>query len=139
YTYSPLVEDNTIRIIELQPSLDPTVALQCSIAVVFIDDLRSDYEAISYTWGAPVFPFDLNCNDGTVFKITSNLHAALCRFRRPKTVRLLWADSVSIHQRDDQEKGRQVGMMAKIFPYARRVLVWLGEGGENEDKAMEML
>lgn len=48
--------------------------------------------------------------------------------RRTDRLRILWADAVCINQKDMEERGSQVGLMARIFSEASRVLVWLGHG-----------
>lgn len=49
-------------------------------------------------------------------------------FRRPDRLRILWADAVCINQKDLEERGSQVALMARIFSEASRGLVWLGHG-----------
>jgi hypothetical protein len=60
--------------------------------------------------------------------VTRSLHGALRRFRPPRgtAARSLWADALCINQKDNEEKGKQVGRMGDVFANASRVLVWLG-------------
>jgi hypothetical protein len=51
----------------------------------------------------------------------------LSRFRNPTKSRLLWIDALCINQGDLQERARQILLMLKIYDYATRVLIWLGE------------
>jgi hypothetical protein len=51
--------------------------------------------------------------------------------RDPVFERVLWCDAICINQQDEEEKVYQVGSMAKIYGFARRVVVWLGEEGED--------
>lgn len=96
------------------------------------------YEAVSYCWGAAVFSCPIVCN-GIAYAITPSLSGALKRFRRTDESRYLWAHALCIHQADDEEKSLQVLNMFKIFRKARRVLIWLGEHGENTERVMECL
>lgn len=59
-------------------------------------DEDPDYEALSYTWGAPGFTEKVII-DGNHYKIiTPNLDDALRRFRLPVHVRRLWVDALCI-------------------------------------------
>jgi len=40
---------------------------------------------------------------------------------------LFWVDQVCINQRDGEERGHQVGLMSKVYSWAWRTLVWLGQ------------
>jgi hypothetical protein len=59
-------------------------------------------------------------------QITATLHCALLRLRHPKESRRLWVDAVCINQKDLHEQSSQVGMMARIFSQAARVVAHLG-------------
>jgi hypothetical protein len=133
YTYQPINSRDEIRILILQPPASPNVAeLHCEIATANISDNPS-YEAISYCWGADVFPETLYLSDGCTLAVTDNLAAGLRRIRLKDRPRRLWVDAVCINQRDNTEKGHQVALMAKIYKNADYVLVWLGESNEAID------
>ncbi|KAE8354546.1 heterokaryon incompatibility protein-domain-containing protein [Aspergillus coremiiformis] len=139
YTYTALPSSTHIRTLVLQPSVDQNSPLHCRVQEISLDRSHAEpYEAISYTWGAPVFSHVLYSSDGTIFHITANLHAALQRFRSPYHVRRLWADAVCINQRDPLEKAVQINLMHRVFRCANKVLVWLGEG-EMEMEAVNIL
>ncbi|KAH7303411.1 heterokaryon incompatibility protein-domain-containing protein [Stachybotrys elegans] len=40
---------------------------------------------------------------------------------------LFWVDQVCIDQRNGEERGHQVGLMSKVYSWAWRTLVWLGQ------------
>lgn len=44
----------------------------------------------------------------------------------------MWIDAVCINQRDISERNAQVANMTSIFACAENVIVWLGEGDEND-------
>jgi hypothetical protein len=71
--------------------------------------------------------------------VTKNLHAALFRLRDRSLERILWIDALCIDQKNVEEKGQQVQLMAKIYSKAARVLVWLGETEDNSDIALERI
>ncbi|KAG6365916.1 hypothetical protein INS49_000092 [Diaporthe citri] len=69
-------------------------------------------------------------------KITANLLQALVAMRYPSRPRAVWADSISINQADNEEKGRQVALLGPIYNRARRVLVHLaGDDGGHAHRA----
>lgn len=59
--------------------------------------------------------------------VTRNLEGALRRLRSCSLDRILWIDALCINQKDVQERGQQVQLMARIYASARQVLVWLEE------------
>lgn len=102
---------------------------------------RPGYEALSYTWGDPLDTRTITLKDQP-FQVTKNLEAAL-RNMRYKPIygatsndRILWIDAICINQNDIQERNRQVRRMLEIYKSALRVIVWLGEGDPDSDKAM---
>jgi hypothetical protein len=138
YKHDKIDSKNEIRILELhRPNpIDPEI-LRGELLFAKLSD-NPLYEAISYTWGEPVFSETLYLTKGQ-FGITPNLAAALRRFRRPDRERYLWADAVCINQEDNEEKGHQVALMAEVYRKAEHVLAWLGEGNMETTKALEIL
>ncbi|KAI1103444.1 HET-domain-containing protein [Jackrogersella minutella] len=90
------------------------------------------YEAISYVWGNIQDKSEIICN-GKALAITAALDAVLRHFRFPSEKRTLWVDAVCINQDDDEERGRQVSRMKDIYSKASRVLIWLGEEGDDSE------
>ncbi len=97
-----------------------------------------DFEALSYTWGDAKPTTVININ-GVSFLITPNLFAALKRLRKGKRDRVLWVDAIFINQGDLVERSRQVRRMPSIYQRAWRVVVWLGDGANGIDRAIESL
>jgi hypothetical protein len=137
HTYIPLAEANGIRLMHLEPALDPHAPLRFAFTHAHVTDLATEYEAISYTWGEHRLAFPLYIGDACVL-VTKNLDRVLRRLRRPTTTRALWADAVCINQTDNDEKSQQIPLMSKIFRGASRVLAWL-DGGADEERGMYML
>ncbi|PMD25997.1 HET-domain-containing protein [Hyaloscypha hepaticicola] len=138
YEYRPIGPKGEMRILVLLPPVSPNdTELRCEIATANISD-KPSYEAISYSWGAEVFPETLHVSDG-ILAITENLAAGLRRFRLKDRARRLWVDAVCINQHDDKEKGYQVALMAKIYRNAECVLVWLGEGSPDAHAGLECI
>ena len=155
HDYSPLSKHGNIRLVRLIPHKDEKAPIQCQLLEYPLQELSQQathlYEALSYVWGSekdkqPIFiqPADDkgdNSSAGNIrcLHVTTNLHAALLHIRDRFFDRLLWIDAICINQKDNEEKGRQVQSMAKIYAAASRVIVWLGEAASDTDGALEML
>ncbi|KAE8451449.1 hypothetical protein EG329_004078 [Mollisiaceae sp. DMI_Dod_QoI] len=136
YTYQPIDPKDEIRILILLPPTSPNeTELRCKITTAKISD-NPIYEAISYCWGAEVFPETIYLPNGTL-AITANLAAGLRRFRWKDRPRHIWVDAVCINQNDSKEKCHQVSLMSKIYSNAECVLVWLGEGNPDVHTGIE--
>ncbi|KAI1405950.1 heterokaryon incompatibility protein-domain-containing protein [Hypoxylon fuscum] len=126
YQHQPLSSSAQTRVIVLEPSLDASAPLHCTI-----DELRvevdEEFHAVSYTWDKPNFTESLIVDQSFRLGITPNLRDALRRFRLPFSPRRLWVDAVCINQKDEDEKGKQIPFMDRIFRSASSVLVWLGD------------
>jgi hypothetical protein len=49
----------------------------------------------------------------------------------------MWVDAICINQKNPEEQGQQVQLMAKIYSNAHRVIVWLGEEAVEIKGALE--
>lgn len=130
YVYTNLPSDHHIRILEVQPSLDPSSPLHCDLIHSDLNKDGDGYETLSYTWGAHVFSETIVIGSSDVIHVTAHLAAALRHFRLPLRPRRIWADAICINQTDAAEKGTQIPLMSRIYRCASRVLVWLGVGDE---------
>lgn len=133
-----------IRLLKLQPSPDRCSAIHCSLISYSLATRRSGahlFEALSYEWGSQDNQQTIFVHSGSALchplHVTRNLHAALIHLRDPLLERVLWIDAVCINQRDDDEKGHQVALMARIYGLAQRVVVWLGEEGDDSGLAFD--
>ncbi|KAK4122193.1 hypothetical protein N657DRAFT_493824 [Parathielavia appendiculata] len=61
-------------------------------------------------------------------------YEAISHLRRPDAVRVLWADTVCINQRDIPEKNRQVRLMSRMYSQPSTVLIWLGDDSSGFDE-----
>lgn len=137
YKYVPLQQEHSIRVLILQPAASASAPLQCELQEVPLSDMPR-YEAISYTWGEPVFSKQLHLPSGSLM-VTQSLFFALKRFRLENQVRYLWADAICINQSDNAEKAKQVSLMGEIYRNTRNVLVWLGPGDEYTGSVINVL
>ncbi|RYP29122.1 hypothetical protein DL767_006892 [Monosporascus sp. MG133] len=157
YCYSPLPKYGSIRLLRLMPHKDKEAPIQCQLFEYPLQEPGQGihlYEALSYVWGSegnqqPIYIQSDNKGDNSSaspstgnnrrFLVTANLHAALSHVRDRLLERVLWIDALCINQKDNDEKGRQVQYMAKIYANAIRVIVWLGEAASDSDQAFEAL
>jgi hypothetical protein len=131
--YAPLERPRWIRVLKLEPGY-VYMKLRVSLLHINLDDpAHLPYEAISYTWRA-YYSFEAHKDDwkeviicnGRYVRITRSLFHALSVFRRVDRARIIWADALCINQKDEEEKGYQVGLMQQIYKRAFHVLIWVG-------------
>ena len=104
YERRPLVRQDDIRVLQIEPATDIDEPIRCTLAVISLEHKELKYQALSYAWGST----DKDCNvmcDGEVLPVTVNLYQALRRIRQnmnaEKGVRfscVVWADAVCIDQ-----------------------------------------
>lgn len=125
--------------------------LRGRLEVISLNDAHfATYTALSYTWRNPMavvkeesvnrrpsMPNVIDLN-GHHLPITRNLGDAL-EYLFGKGERQLWIDAICINQEDDLERAKQVGLMGKIYTWAKRVLIWLGPHADNSELAMDFL
>ena len=138
FEYEPLDDDSrAFRLLVLAPGTWET-PLDCNL----IEDSREAstfaYEALSYTWGDPTMSQSIRLNN-RLFFITANLYLALCNLRHADMERILWVDAICINQACPLEKTHQVSQMRNIYQAAERVLVWLGEGCVETNRAISWI
>jgi hypothetical protein len=139
YTYHPLPPgERRIRLLQILPGWGSD-EIQCSIFDYQINVNRpfGMYETLSYCWGDPSNPRKIYLQDqgDTTFRnleVTTNLYAGLQRLRDPDLPRTIWIDAICIDQKNLRERGQQVSFMAAIYTNASQVVVWLGEGSEDD-------
>lgn len=94
---------------------------------------RHAYEALSYTWasedGDCRRSSQVRCEDTRIW-VTKNCKIALQYLRTEDSNQVLGVDAICINQKDDKERGHQVGMMRNVYSNASEVLVWLGESSQ---------
>lgn len=142
YAYSPLsAHPDSIRLLRLLPASQVRDPIQSQIFNYSLaNPTRTShlYECLSYVWGDIEDKPTISV-DGADLAVTKNLHGALQRLRDPHLDRILWVDALCINQDDLEERTQQVQMMALIYAYASRVVVWLGEEAGGSGDAMELL
>ncbi|KAH7321896.1 heterokaryon incompatibility protein-domain-containing protein [Rhexocercosporidium sp. MPI-PUGE-AT-0058] len=137
YIYASLSRPESIRILVLHPSEDHAAPLLCDLVYddrheVLLDvEQKRGYEAVSYTWGDPIFSHEIFCRGGgeemARMAITPNVDLLLRHLRKSSKSRRLWVDAICLNQTDHIEKRIQVGLMGGIYRQAKKVHVWLGD------------
>lgn len=136
FSYDRLPEDTSFRILELLPETSGD-EVKYRLHLADWNDPPA-YEAISYAWGDIDTKVDSICNDA-ILQITPNLRDCLHRLRYRTGSRWLWADAACIDQDNKDEQGHQVSHIRRIYEEATRVVVWLGEGeDEQAEQAIEL-
>ena len=137
YRYSPLKHDHDIRLLYLLPGND-RAPLSCSLRIISLSE-PPEYEAISYTWGEPIFSASIECFTKGQLPITKNLSEALFHLRLRDRLRVLWIDAICINQQDLVERSHQVTLLRDTFQRAKIVIVWLGEDTGDANEAFKIL
>ncbi|QDS77753.1 hypothetical protein FKW77_004831 [Venturia effusa] len=100
-----------------------------------------DFEALSYCWESDVCEKDVLV-DGSLVQIPKNLEAMLQKLQYLPEVESgmhFWIDGLCIDQNNISEKNHQVQLMKRIYTEALCVIVWLGDGDDESDQAMDAL
>ncbi|KAK0113332.1 hypothetical protein ONS96_014197 [Cadophora gregata f. sp. sojae] len=100
-----------------------------------------DYQAISYCWESETKDRQIVLN-GSVIEVPRNLEAMLQRLRTLPDAHSgikFWIDALCIDQTNIPEKGYQVRLMQTIYTRAFSLVVWLGSGSRESDRAIEFI
>jgi Heterokaryon incompatibility protein (HET) len=104
--------------------------------------------ALSYCWGGESPPREVICVGDTDIPINTNLNEALVSLTRnyfseerdkDDAEFKIWVDALCINQTDEKEKAHQISLMGEIYINARVVMVWLGGGNAESNRAMEYI
>jgi hypothetical protein len=126
-----------IKLLVVEPATNFEAAIRCQLFRTSLSS-RPTYETLSYRWGDPTKTVSILLHEQPV-SVTVNLESALRHLRRVDESRILWADALCINQGDTVEKTAQVKMMAEIYKYSSRTVLWLGVGQQPlSAQALEM-
>lgn len=143
-----------IRLLQVAP-YDSDVLSICSCTLTkasLSQDAPPKFNAFSYEWNynIQIPEYDIKATvlvDGYPVQVTKNLAALLTRFRNIRQTipdfeafqLPLWIDALCIDQENPEERNNQVALMGAIFRGAEATLMYLGEGDDDSDYAMEMI
>ncbi|PMD47938.1 HET-domain-containing protein [Hyaloscypha variabilis F] len=129
FQYERLLEHDSIRLLVLEPSVEHSATIQCSLIHTTLDACKNDiidhYTALSYVWGDPETSESILVAE-KVFNITKNLFHALQDLRDNDRRRRLWIDAICIDQSNLFERNGQVSMMGSIYTQAQHTVIYLG-------------
>lgn len=134
FAYSRPLRGANVRLIKIVPDVGFSVL---KIHLVEINLNGAVFEALSYVWGDQTEKRPIKCN-GKRLDIGANLYDALLERRRRKITTLLWADQISINQKDTDEKTRQVRLMRDVYARAVQVTIWLGKQQPEDEAAYKL-
>jgi hypothetical protein len=141
YTYQPLDEPGSIRLLVLQPGRSKA-DIHCSLIHTTLTkccrDIYDHYTALSYVWGDPKHTKTILVN-GLLFQATANLASALNDLRDEQRPLRLWADAICIDQHNIQERSDQVKLMKDIYTMAHQTVAYLGESNAEIVEVFEAL
>lgn len=144
--------DKQIRILDLDPvhSESPPIAQALHGRLrVLSEPTDHEYTALSYVW-AQQDPGTLERENRLIIRCSNHLHEVrlgpncwsalwhLCKINRPSTL-TIWADSICIDQKNDEEKRQQISQMCGIYRSAQSTYFWLGEATKDTNGAMDFL
>lgn len=128
---------NDIRLLCVLPGRHSD-SIVCTTSVITLAEAAEKYNALSYCWGSQDRRRPIIC-DGASFSITPNLESALKRLRSPDVARSLWVDQLCIDQDNPEEKEQQLRLMADIYRQSCKLLIWLGDDGDDSRKAYKSM
>lgn len=132
----------SIRLLSLQaaPKGQDDAPLVGVLSVARLQD-RPVFTTLSYVWGNKTLKGStIRCLPYQVdLDITANCSQALRRIRRRFGAVTIWVDSICINQDDNHEKESQIPLMQDIYSLADVGYIWLGEGSDRSDLAINSL
>uniref|UniRef100_L2FRX1 Heterokaryon incompatibility domain-containing protein n=1 Tax=Colletotrichum fructicola (strain Nara gc5) TaxID=1213859 RepID=L2FRX1_COLFN len=123
-----------IRLLRVFPS-GPDVESIEGYLVAFTLGASPKYTAISYAWGDRKDISTIRI-DGKATPITTSLWHALMGLKKRHEPVWIWADALSINQRDIDELNTQVQFMDSIYHQAHTVAICLGPQSEKDDSKL---
>jgi hypothetical protein len=128
----PLQHSNSTRLVILFPG---EFSSTIRISLIEVSTQREQwYEALSYIWATEDGDCQLSSQiqrGDRIIWVTKNCELALRYLRKEDLPRTLWVDAICINQKDDKERGHQVGFMRDVYAKATEVVVLLGEASKD--------
>lgn len=113
--------------------------ITCMLVTAPINTSAGAFIALSYVWGPEPQEYShILVNDASL-PVRPDLYQTLQALRQPNQTEVYWIDAICINQQNQQEKSRQIPLMAEIYSMASYVLVWLGKSAEDSDYVMDCI
>ena len=147
YQYRPLRFANSVRILQLTPSIIEDDPIQCTLTEHPLSDPTLRFEPLSYTWGDDADVVQIYVGDDRApLPVTRNCSDTLRSLRLPDKGRPLWIDAVCIDQANVAERSAQVRIMDQLYARGFRTVIYLGEAtpgsemlfGEPEEADLDL-
>ncbi|KAK0108160.1 hypothetical protein ONS95_002982 [Cadophora gregata] len=143
YEYQPLLESDSIRVLQLHPSTDLISSPQCDLISTRLCEIKEpehSYAAISYVWGDERDSHTISIGSHPL-TVGRNIHSALRQIRRRDRPIRLWVDAICINQFNLTERNHQVQHMRAIYSAAEETIIYLGDqdGGNTGISAWNFL
>ncbi|KAH7115363.1 heterokaryon incompatibility protein-domain-containing protein [Dactylonectria estremocensis] len=119
----PHLDPSSIRLAEILPGSSDEIHVELSKKT--LDEIKNEYEALSYVWGLPT-PANVIQVNGVSVQVNPNLIDALLALRLPDTRRGIWIDAICVNQTDTTERSIELQTMGEIYRLAKTVVVFLG-------------
>jgi hypothetical protein len=148
------------QIATILPSSDISGPIQCTTSTVDFA-AAPPYKALSYAWGGsrkvlsyrvivgPVNEtMDIDAVENSLKMIVvddaermirPNLFAALRQLRQQESPLVIWVDAICMDMSAMERRGEWAIKLRDIYKKAEEVIVWLGQGDGQSDKAMTFL
>lgn len=99
------------------------------------------YRALSYAWDDPKSGDSITFIriNGYNLSVGLNLFSALDQLAKLYKGDLLWIDRLCINQQDDDERGRLVARMDKVYRNATEVIIWLGPSTDRTGAVFDLV
>ncbi|KAL8387074.1 hypothetical protein RB599_002316 [Gaeumannomyces hyphopodioides] len=130
-----------ICILKIAPTNRGHSVLYCSFIYASLDSNLPHYEALSYTWGEPIYKEGqvVVVVDGEPVPVRENLIDALQTLCHADAETVIWVDAICINRSDVGERNSRVAFMRDIYRGAECVLAWLGAAVAPEEEHDEEL
>lgn len=139
YDYMELPKGRYTRLILLQPARDHSEPLHIQLQHHALEQGPTRprrFDALSYVWGSREKTDRVFC-DGRSISVTPNCALAMRHLRYKQGSRVLWIDAICIDQNSLLERNHQVALMGEIYTAAHNVIIWLGTGSPEVDRAIQ--
>lgn len=119
------LQENEIRILEIIPGIERD-DIHCRLKYIKLDG-KTEYSALSYTWGYPRKRKSQVIIDGHPMEVTENCKLALQELRKEamieSTTQMIWIDALCINQNNNSERTQQILVMRDIYRQSKKLIV----------------
>jgi hypothetical protein len=126
-----------IRVLDIDSASTNTAAIVGRLRVVDLTTFPN-FTALSYVWSSTEPDRTIECN-GQDIVVSASGHSALQHLRTSLGAYTIWVDALCINQANTREKEQQIPLMGRIYSQAATTYVWLGEGNESTDRAINYM